>query len=565
MIVTISDLLNQLNSVVGNRFVITSPYSMERFCKGYRSGGGKAIAVVCPGTLLEQWRVLELCVAANVIVIMQAANTGLTEGSAPSGVYDRDVIVLSTNRMSKIQIIQNGKQIIAFPGATLYALEEKLKPLNRKPHSVIGSSCVGASIIGGVCNNSGGALIERGPSYTELSLTAKVNQDGVLELINHLGINLGNDPETILTRLEAGDFKKNDFEYTESIASDKEYQNRVRDIDSETPARFNADPTRLYEASGCAGKLSVFAVRVDTYPKNEREKVFYIGVKNPNVLTKLRRDMLSTFSTLPVSAEYMHSECYDISKKFGKDTLILIDKLGTERLPKLFSIKGWLDARLNSSKWFPANFIDRIMQLVGTTWKNVLPKRMEEFRNRFDHHLILKMRDGGIDEARRYIKDKFDGVNSDCFECGIREAEIASLHRFVAAGAAVRYMAINKGAVADIIALDIALKRNERNWFEKLPASIERAISHKLYYGHFFCHVFHQDYVVKKGYDPVKVKEQLLAFIQGRGAKYPAEHNVGNMYKADQELVNFYKKCDPTNSFNPGIGKMNKSKHYSAI
>ena len=565
MIVTISDLINQLNSVVGNRFVITSPYSMERFCKGYRSGGGKAIAVVCPGTLLEQWRVLELCVAANVIVIMQAANTGLTEGSAPSGVYDRDVIVLSTNRMSKIQIIQNGKQIIAFPGATLYALEEKLKPLNRKPHSVIGSSCVGASIIGGVCNNSGGALIERGPSYTELSLTAKVNQDGVLELINHLGINLGNDPETILTRLEAGDFKENDFEYTESIASDKEYQNRVRDIDSETPARFNADPTRLYEASGCAGKLSVFAVRVDTYPKNEKEKVFYIGVKNPNALTNLRRDMLSTFSTLPVSAEYMHSECYDISKKFGKDTLILIDKLGTERLPKLFSIKGWLDARLNSSKWFPANFIDRIMQVVGTTWKNVLPKRMEEFRNRFDHHLILKMRDGGIDEARRYIKDKFDGVNSDCFECGVREAEIASLHRFVAAGAAVRYMAINKGAVADIIALDIALKRNERNWFEKLPASIERAISHKLYYGHFFCHVFHQDYVVKKGHDPVKVKEQLLAFIQGRGAKYPAEHNVGNIYKADQELANFYKKCDPTNSFNPGIGKMNKSKHYSAI
>ena len=164
MIVTISDLINQLNNVVGNRFVITSPYSMERFCKGYRSGGGTAIAVVCPGTLLEQWRVLELCVAANVIVIMQAANTGLTEGSAPSGVYDRDVIVLSTNRMSKIQIIQNGKQIIAFPGATLYALEEKLKPLNRKPHSVIGSSCVGASIIGGVCNNSGGSLIERGPS-----------------------------------------------------------------------------------------------------------------------------------------------------------------------------------------------------------------------------------------------------------------------------------------------------------------------------------------------------------------------------------------------------------------
>ena len=52
MIVTISDLISQLNGVVGKRFVITSPRSMERFCKGYRSGGGKAIAVVCPGHLI---------------------------------------------------------------------------------------------------------------------------------------------------------------------------------------------------------------------------------------------------------------------------------------------------------------------------------------------------------------------------------------------------------------------------------------------------------------------------------------------------------------------------------
>ena len=76
MIVKISVLINQLKRVVGNRFVITSPHSMERFCKGYRSGGGKAMAVVCPSTLLEQWRVLELCIAADAIIIMQAANTG---------------------------------------------------------------------------------------------------------------------------------------------------------------------------------------------------------------------------------------------------------------------------------------------------------------------------------------------------------------------------------------------------------------------------------------------------------------------------------------------------------
>ena len=125
----------------------------------------------------------------------------------------------------------------------------------------------------------------------------------------------------------------------------------------------------------------------------------------------------------------------------------------------------------------------------------------------------------------------------------------------------LRYFKIFWKRHLDIIALDIALKRN---WFEKLPASIEDAISHKLYYGHFFRHVFHQDYVMKKGYDAVQVKEQLLTFIQGRGAKFPAERNVGNMYVADQNLARFYKECDPTNSFNPGIGKMNKLKHYLA-
>ncbi len=32
-----------------------------------------------------------------------------------------------------------------------------------------------------------------------------------------------------------------------------------------TPARFNADPRRLRESAGCAGKLAVFAVRLDTF------------------------------------------------------------------------------------------------------------------------------------------------------------------------------------------------------------------------------------------------------------------------------------------------------------
>ncbi|MEM6932498.1 MAG: FAD-binding protein, partial [Pseudomonadota bacterium] len=151
-------LIADLQSIVGKRHVITNSKSMERFCKGYRSGEGPAVAVVRPGTLLEQWEVFNACVSADKIVIMQAANTGLTEGSTPSGTYDREAVVISTSRMDQIQVLHGGNQIISFPGATLYKLERLLAPLGRLPHSVIGSSSIGASIVGGVCNNSGGSL-----------------------------------------------------------------------------------------------------------------------------------------------------------------------------------------------------------------------------------------------------------------------------------------------------------------------------------------------------------------------------------------------------------------------
>lgn len=558
-----SDLQRTLRTIVGRRHVLTSPRAMAPYCKGYRSGGGTALAVVRPGTLLEQWRVLQACVAADVVVIFQAANTGLTEGSTPQGTYERDAVVISTLRMSRIHMLDGGKQVVSLPGATLFDLEKKLAPLGRQPHSVIGSSCIGASIMGGVCNNSGGSLVERGPSYTEMALFAQITSDGRLELVNHLGLNLGEAAEDILARLDAGTFTDADIVPSNAKGSDTDYASRVRDVDAETPARWNADPRRLHEAAGCAGKLAVFAVRLDTYPENAREQVFYIGARDTETLTRLRRDVLSGFEVLPVSGEYMHSGAYDISKTYGKDTLVLIDKLGTDRLPMIFAIKGWLDARLNKVPLLPKNLTDRLMQGLMRLWPNPLPKRMEAFRARFEHHLILKMRDGGVDEAEAWLRANLDGDSADWFACTPREGKIAGLHRFAAAGAAVRYMAVHGPKVADILALDIALRRNDQDWFEELPPELEAALAHKLYYGHFFCHVLHQDYVVKAGHDPAKIKAAMLELLDQRGAKYPAEHNVGHLYAAEEPLAAHYRACDPTNSLNPGIGKMSKRKHYA--
>lgn len=555
-------LVSTLKGIVGARYVLTGEKQTERFRKGFRSGLGNAIAVVQPGTLLEYWRILQTLVAADKVIILQAANTGLTEGSTPKGDYDRDVVVINTRRMTKLKLLDGGRQVVSLPGATLFSLEKLLQPLNRQPHSVIGSSTIGASIVGGVCNNAGGALCERGPSYTELALYAQIDRDGQLNLINHLDIDLGDTPEEILTRLEAGDFAADSLVETNRKASDTEYVTHIRDVEAATPSRYNADKRRLFEASGCAGKLAVFAVRLDTFPKNDVEATFYIGTNDPEELSDLRHTILTQFETLPVFAEYMHRDLFDFSELYGKDTAVLIDKLGTDRLPFFFAVKGWVDAR---TKTIPGLYqiTDRFMQTLSRFWPAILPKRMVEFRDKYEHHLILKMHDGGIEEAKAMLEAYASEKSGEYFECDARETKVAGLHRFAAAGTAIRYQNLHPDEVEDIVALDVALRRNDRDWLEKLPDHITEKLSHVLYYGHFMCNVFHQDYIVKKGEDAKAIKAEMLELLDQRGAEYPSEHNVGHLYPAKPDLAAFYKDCDPTNSFNPGIGKMSRNKHYS--
>ena len=374
----------------------------------------------------------------------------------------------------------------------------------------------------------------------------------------HLGIRLGETPEEILGRLDRGDFSESDVDYSAGRASDGRYQERVRDIAAASPARYNADPERLFEASGCAGKLTVFAVRLDTFPEEKGEKVYYIGTNDPVDLTVLRRRVLTEFPELPISAEYIHRDMFDIAHVYGKDTLLMIYWLGTDYLPKFFSIKGRLDARLNKVRFVPHNLVDRVMQFFGRVFPEALPKRMLEFRDQFEHHLILRIGGKIAHETEGLLQEIFD--DGSWFLCDAKEAEKAMLHRFVAAGAAVRYHAVHEREVEDIIALDVALRRNDEQWQESLPADLEKDIIAKLYYGHFFCHVFHQDYIVRKGADPRSLKHELLRLLDDRGAEYPAEHNVGHLYEAKRPLRKFYESLDPTNSFNPGIGKTSKQR-----
>ena len=555
------ELVKNLKEVCSNRGVLTGDGRTAYYRSGFRSGSGYALAVVFPESLLQLWRVLEVCVEGNCAIVMQATKTGLTEGSTPSGFdYDREVVVVNITRIKKIILLDGGKQAIVFPGSTLHELEQELRKVNRMPHSVIGSTTIGATVVGGIANNAGGALCKRGSSYTELSLFARVDKEGKLKLVNHLGINhLGETPEEIFSTLETESFCSDDICDMEKAASDRDYSDRIRNINADKPNRYNADPSRLYEVSGSAGKVAAFAVRVDTYPMPEEKQVFFLGTNNPDQLGFLRRQILKQFRELPEMCEYMNRGIFDTAKKYGKDIFLSIKHIGTKRLPRLYAFKSSLEYYLNKIPFVPKFLPDQILYYLSRLFPEHLPNRLLDFRDRFEHYLILVMSDEGINEARDYLESEWSKMDgSDFFECSQSEQEAALMHRFAAAGAAIRYQTVHQRKTEEVLALDIALLGSDQQWMEELPEEINRHLDLSLYYGHFMCHVFHHDYIFKKGTDVNAIKALLLKNLDAKGAKYPAEHNVGHMYEADECLQEFYRELDPTNTFNPGIGGTEK-------
>ena len=557
-------LIARLRAIVGDRNVLTRAAQTAPYATGYRSGAGSVVAVARPGSLVEQWRVFEACIQAGHIVIAQAANTGLTGGSTPNGDYDRPVVVINTLRIRGILPILSGTQAICLAGSTLYDLERVLAPLGREPHSVIGSSCIGASVVGGVCNNSGGALVARGPAYTEYALYGRVDETGRVVLCNHLGVRLGNEPEAMLHALDAGRCADADIVNDGRAASSaSHYQEVVRAVDEPSPARFNADPSRLYEAAGSAGKVMVFAVRLETFASAAATAVFYVGSNDTAELGVIRRRVLSDLPVLPVSGEYIHREAFDVAARYGKDTVLAIRALGTSRLPRLFRAKSVVDRLAKAARILPAHLSDMLLQAASRLMPNHLPPRMRDYRDRFEHHLVIKAADASIESVRDLLARLFPSASGDFFECTPREGEDAMLHRFAVAGAAVRYRAVHEDGIEDIVALDIALRRDETDWFERLPADLEAEVVKKLYYGHFFCHVFHQDYLIRKGADPVAIEHRMLALLDARGAEYPAEHNVGHLYRAKPALAGHYRELDPCNQMNPGVGETSRVRNWA--
>ncbi|ABI78065.1 D-lactate dehydrogenase [Hyphomonas neptunium ATCC 15444] len=527
-----------------------------------RRASGKPVTFVRPRTLVEVWRVARASVRAGRIILMRAGGTSLTGGSAPNGAYDRGVVVINTMRLKGIHMLNAGAQVLCLPGTTLFELERELRPLQREPHSELGSTWLGASVIGGVCNNSGGAQVRRGPAYTEAALYAHVDETGELRLVNELGMDLGRDPEEQLESLERGEFVRVLHDMHERACSAHGFVERVRDVDAPSPARFNADPRYLKGASGSAGRLIVFAVRLDTFPRAANTQVFHVATDDAGVLSDVRRRMLGQAALVPISAEYMHRDTFRMAEREGKDLLLAVRTAGADRLPFLFGFKAGVDGVARWLGFGRACLTDRLLQAVGRLAPPQLSETLRQMGEQYAHHLFLKVEADQAAGVRALLADVVPALKGACHECSPAEGRQVFLHRFAATGAAARHAAMSRGKAGAVVELDVALRRNDKAWWYVLPDHLKGMVEHTLVHGHFFCHVFQQDYILKKGADAAAFRRGMAAHYEARGAECPAEHNVGHRHKAKPALAAFYRKLDPTNTLNPGIGRTSRDKNW---
>jgi len=309
--------------------------------------------------------------------------------------------------------------------------------------------------------------------------------------------------------------------------------------------------------------VAVFAVRVDTFDKPNAEQVFYLGTNDPEQLNEIRRRLLSECEELPEMAEYMHSSWFDGADRYCKDTFLFIKYLGTDFLPRLYRIKAAIDRWCEKIPGLPNRAADRLLQRLAQLWPDHLPKRMRDYREVYEHHLIVIGADAAIAEIRQVLHDVTRRCESGAFfECSPSEGDAALLHRLVAGGSPARYNLIHAKDTGGMVTFDVALPRNYSKWYEFLPEDLLEQCAAPYRGGHFMCHVFHWDFVVKAGVDPADIKARMMTLMDAIGAKYPAEHNVGHLYCAEPHHAAFYQSLDPSNAFNAGVGGMSKHRFY---
>ena len=119
------EVLASLRALLGEDAVVVEPHDLERYEKGWRYGGGKALAAVRPSSTEEVSRLLRHASGLGLRVVAQGGNTGLVGASTPDG--SGEMLVLSLERLSRtVEVDPVDRTVTADGGVLLSSLDAAL-------------------------------------------------------------------------------------------------------------------------------------------------------------------------------------------------------------------------------------------------------------------------------------------------------------------------------------------------------------------------------------------------------------------------------------------------------
>jgi D-lactate dehydrogenase len=590
-------LPNRLSAIVGESNVLSGIQEDSTntvFLKGARLGRGKALAIVTPESLQDAVKALQLVVDANCIVVPQGANTGLTGGSVPRDdeQQKRIPVIINMRKCNTMFPIDNGEKVVCLAGAGIASLANALPVWgfgDRESHSTLGSTFLDPTTAAGVAFGSGGTQLRKGPAYTDRAMFAKVYQDkwgkNIVEVVNTLGIEGIEDEDFVNnsgTAIEQLDIYANDVkngyerpmanssknECGQAMASDREYAESVCKTDESSISRYNAD-TKGLECNRSEGKVLILATVHDTFQKAQTKKTLWVSTTDLDTSLAFRKEVcLDNPKDLPLSVEYMDRDSFDVIDRSGRvmGNLIKVVGMGSV-IGLLWNVKLKIEALPISGAEL---FCDKFLHVMNNMTPALLPSRMMEAGKKFDHHIAMSMGDFGNGEMDRFMErlhafqKKYEG-KIEIQECKNEKEEMSmTAFRFVAAPAFRTYCV---GENIQGFSVDYALPKNggqvpplsDNTSDDQQPVPIKR-----MRYSHFGCNVVHEDIAYALGVDTHAAKYAFKKQVENlSGGKLPAEHGHGTEYSAPVDTQSRWKKMDPLNVLNPGIGGLSSQYKYN--
>jgi D-lactate dehydrogenase (quinone) len=405
--------------------------------------------------------------------------------------------------------------------------------------------------------------------------------------------------------IKAGD---KDMYYTtdncQRAASDTGYAERLCQKQEEDASssknvvnRSNAD-THGPECCRCEGKVIVLATVHDTFPKPKSTKTFWLSFDSLELAQQFREQVaLDNKNDVPIALEYLNQDAYEVIDQSGRFLAHCIHRIGmtSPLLRYLWHAKLYLEATMQKP-----GVVDQAWHDVNDYLPSVLPQPIQQMAIVYEHHAMLTIGEFGNGEMDRFLArmeqfvadansnnnpnasddsssplssstDINQGFSSSktwkpvdqkgrnrikVYECQAPdEASRLSAVRFVAAPA-FRTWCVAHGVSG--FSVDYALPGRGRS----IPTMTVDPLK-RMRYSHFACNVVHEDIAYPIDHDVDAIKHALKKTVELEcGGRLPAEHGHGTEYVAPPEAQERWKKMDPLNVLNPGIGGLARGFRY---